>query len=57
MNNPSTNPAEIKKALAELKRRIVSSKNEFFDDLWNVASAFNVQYEALADAYDASDRA
>ena len=54
MTNQSTNPAEIKKAVAELKRRIVSSKNEFADDLWNVASEFNVHYETLADAYDAN---
>lgn len=54
MNKPSTNPADISKALAELKRRLISSKDEFFDVLWAVASANNVDYETLADAYDAN---
>ena len=49
---PSTKQADIEQALARLLSRMQSSDAEFPDIAWNVASAYNVNYEALVDAYD-----
>ena len=49
---PSTKQADIEQALARLLSRMQSSDSEFPDIAWSVASAYNVNYGALVDAYD-----
>lgn len=49
---PSTKQADIEQALARLLSRMQSSDAEFPDIAWSVASSYNVNYEALVDAYD-----
>lgn len=49
---PSTKPADIEQALARLLSRMQSDDAEFPDVAWSVASAYNVNYDLLMDAYD-----
>lgn len=50
---PSTNPADIDRALLRLLALMSLDDAEFPDECYRVASSFGVDYSALADAYDA----
>jgi hypothetical protein len=49
---PSTKQADIEQALERLLTRLQTRDSEFPDEAWSVASAYNVDYECLVDAYD-----
>lgn len=51
MSKPSKDPLRIEAALKALELAIAAGQ-EFPDACWNIASNRNVDYEALADAYD-----
>lgn len=52
MKKPSTNPADIDKALSRLLALLSLEDAEFPDAAWAAASSLGVDYSALCDAYD-----
>lgn len=53
--NANANMNKIEEALQDLKRRMATTDAEWPDVTWQVCQRWGVQYEELADAYDADN--